>query len=95
MSSVFNRFRPQPADETTTPEQTYFQNLDDFLKDFEKPLDPDIELPLLVFTDSNDSHFSEESKLCVICQSEFSVGEELNVLRCTHKYHAACLAPWL
>ncbi len=32
---------------------------------------------------------------CVVCMSDFVAGERLLVLPCRHRFHKACIAPWL
>ncbi|SPO03427.1 uncharacterized protein DNG_06110 [Cephalotrichum gorgonifer] len=32
---------------------------------------------------------------CSICTDDFSVGEDVRVLPCSHKFHPACVDPWL
>jgi hypothetical protein len=32
---------------------------------------------------------------CSICTEDFTIGEEVRVLPCNHKYHPACIDPWL
>ncbi|CAL3967061.1 hypothetical protein PZA11_003483 [Diplocarpon coronariae] len=32
---------------------------------------------------------------CSICTEDFSTGEDVRVLPCNHKYHPACIDPWL
>lgn len=32
---------------------------------------------------------------CPICTEDFTVGEDVRVLPCNHKYHPACVDPWL
>lgn len=37
----------------------------------------------------------EENQGCSICTEDFAVGEDLRVLPCDHRYHPACIDPWL
>ena len=37
----------------------------------------------------------DEGHTCVICQDEFTAGEGLTTMPCTHTFHSACLHPWL
>ncbi|KAG9476163.1 hypothetical protein GDO78_002970 [Eleutherodactylus coqui] len=37
----------------------------------------------------------EAAESCVICMTEFKIGEEVTVLPCDHKYHHGCISPWL
>lgn len=32
---------------------------------------------------------------CSICTEDFKTGEDVRVLPCHHKYHPACIDPWL
>lgn len=32
---------------------------------------------------------------CSICTEDFTTGEDVRVLPCKHKYHPACIDPWL
>ncbi|KAI1117538.1 hypothetical protein F5Y14DRAFT_353081 [Nemania sp. NC0429] len=39
---------------------------------------------------------SEEDHLgCSICTEDFTIGEDVRVLPCNHKFHPACVDPWL
>ncbi|KAK4135578.1 hypothetical protein BT67DRAFT_254699 [Trichocladium antarcticum] len=42
-----------------------------------------------------DAGTAEEHLRCAICTEDFSVGEDVRVLPCTHKYHPPCIDPWL
>ncbi|KAB8303822.1 hypothetical protein EYC80_005195 [Monilinia laxa] len=37
----------------------------------------------------------EELLQCSICTEDFATGEDVRVLPCNHKYHPACIDPWL
>ena len=37
----------------------------------------------------------DEELSCSICTEDFTTGEEVRVLPCQHKYHPACIDPWL
>ena len=32
---------------------------------------------------------------CVVCMSDFEVGDKLRVLLCSHEYHVDCIDQWL
>ncbi len=51
-------------------------------------------LPINKFTLANNQNFSEENKLCTICQSNYEVGEEYMMLMCLHRFHQACVGQW-
>jgi len=36
-----------------------------------------------------------ESPMCSICTDDFERGQDIRVLPCDHKFHAACVDPWL
>jgi Ring finger domain len=38
---------------------------------------------------------ADNSISCSICTEDFTLGEELRVLPCNHKFHALCVDPWL
>ena len=38
---------------------------------------------------------NEEQLGCSICTEDFTTGEDVRVLPCQHKYHPACIDPWL
>lgn len=41
-------------------------------------------------------HFiGDESESCPVCMENFIKGETIYVLPCLHKYHRACIMPWL
>jgi hypothetical protein len=41
------------------------------------------------------SGIPEESQGCSICTEDFTVGEDVRVLPCNHKFHPPCIDPWL
>lgn len=42
-----------------------------------------------------DGRASEEHLGCSICTEDFTVGEDVRVLPCDHKFHPPCIDPWL
>lgn len=45
---------------------------------------------------SGHEHAVREGELgCSICTEDFTTGEDVRVLPCQHKYHPACIDPWL
>jgi hypothetical protein len=45
---------------------------------------------------SQDGDVNTEGDLgCSICTEDFTRGEDVRVLPCNHKYHPACIDPWL
>lgn len=36
-----------------------------------------------------------ENPMCSICTDDFEKGQDIRVLPCDHKFHAACVDPWL
>jgi len=44
---------------------------------------------------SADGRKSEDRLGCSICTDDFEVGEDVRVLPCNHKFHPACIDPWL
>ncbi|KAL2324433.1 hypothetical protein Fmac_023491 [Flemingia macrophylla] len=39
--------------------------------------------------------FKKERKVCAVCLEDFVEEQEVMKLSCSHKYHSACLLPWL
>eukprot|EP01048_Picozoa_sp_COSAG05_P004754 COSAG05_NODE_267_length_12595_cov_7.076905_14_plen_287_part_00 len=37
----------------------------------------------------------DDPEMCAVCYDDFRDGQEVTVLPCSHRYHAACVAPWL
>ncbi|KAK0635046.1 hypothetical protein B0T17DRAFT_474368, partial [Bombardia bombarda] len=50
-----------------------------------------------VATDAGDNHQESDSEHlgCSICTEDFTVGEDVRVLPCNHKFHPPCIDPWL
>lgn len=46
-------------------------------------------------TRSNDRKGEDEHLGCSICTDDFTVGEDVRVLPCNHKFHPPCIDPWL
>jgi hypothetical protein len=44
---------------------------------------------------SGEEAASEGELGCSICTEDFTTGEDVRVLPCNHKYHPACIDPWL
>ncbi len=44
---------------------------------------------------ANGDGAGEEHLGCSICTEDFTVGEDVRVLPCGHKFHPACVDPWL
>ncbi|KAK7921115.1 Receptor-likey region transmembrane domain-containing protein 1 [Apiospora marii] len=42
-----------------------------------------------------DGHENDENLGCSICTEDFTVGEDVRVLPCDHKFHPGCVDPWL
>ncbi|GAB7357078.1 hypothetical protein MBLNU459_g7892t1 [Dothideomycetes sp. NU459] len=38
---------------------------------------------------------NDEALVCSICTDDFETGQDLRVLPCDHKFHPACIDPWL
>jgi hypothetical protein len=43
----------------------------------------------------NTKQEGDEHLGCSICTDDFTVGEDVRVLPCDHKFHPACIDPWL
>ncbi|KAK4938116.1 hypothetical protein LTR10_021356 [Elasticomyces elasticus] len=48
-----------------------------------------------VATNNPDGRDAEGHLGCSICTEDFNKGEEVRVLPCNHKFHPACVDPWL
>ncbi|KAI2625492.1 hypothetical protein GGS21DRAFT_304639 [Xylaria nigripes] len=44
---------------------------------------------------SNERQSGDDHLGCSICTEDFTVGEDVRVLPCNHKFHPACVDPWL
>lgn len=49
-------------------------------------------LPVVIVTDADAAN---ENVVCAVCKEEFVVGERVNQLACSHRYHEDCIVPWL
>lgn len=61
-----------------------------------QPVPPELleALPQNIFTAANQQNFSDENKLCTICQGNYEVGEKYLMLMCLHRFHVQCIKPW-
>jgi hypothetical protein len=48
-------------------------------------------LPLQEFTQANKENFSEENKMCTICQCNYEVGDKFIIVPCLHRFHKDCV----
>ena len=46
----------------------------------------------LVYTQMSGN---EDDKLCLVCQDDFEIGNELRELSCLHRFHVQCIDEWL
>ncbi|KAI0137308.1 RING-7 protein [Xylariales sp. AK1849] len=44
---------------------------------------------------NNNGNVNDEHLGCTICTEDFTVGEDVRVLPCDHKFHPPCIDPWL
>lgn len=51
-------------------------------------------LPLQVYSEANKQNFSEENKMCTICQCNYEVGEKFIIVPCLHRFHKDCVCKW-
>ena len=52
------------------------------------------QLPVSKFTEANILNFSEENKICIICQCNYEIGEEYIIVPCLHRFHKDCVSQW-
>ncbi|PSR77793.1 hypothetical protein BD289DRAFT_509295 [Coniella lustricola] len=45
--------------------------------------------------DHSNGTGNDDSLVCSICTDDFTVGEDVRVLPCNHKFHPQCVDPWL
>lgn len=48
-----------------------------------------------ITSQEKESEANESGLGCSICTEDFTKGEDVRVLPCKHKYHPACIDPWL
>lgn len=60
----------------------------------ESGIGPDIQ-PAASISGQSTAESAEENLGCSICTEDFLRGEDVRVLPCNHKYHPACIDPWL
>ncbi|KAI1418144.1 hypothetical protein F5Y13DRAFT_150656 [Hypoxylon sp. FL1857] len=61
-------------------------------------LNPTSEPPAATTSDesrANDRQMEDEHLGCSICTEDFTVGQDVRVLPCDHKFHPQCIDPWL
>lgn len=52
-------------------------------------------IPRVVFDADVAAVCGANEEVCSICYDAFSAGDEVAVLPCSHRYHAACVGAWL
>lgn len=51
-------------------------------------------LPTNKFTEANKKNFSDENKMCTICQMNYEVDDEYIIVPCLHRFHSSCCKQW-
>lgn len=74
---------PHPVAETTQQSNT------------EAGIGPDTHAEIEHSKDESSGIKDEDTLGCSICTEDFQKGEDVRVLPCNHKYHPACIDPWL
>lgn len=59
------------------------------------PSNPNSPPPTAPETPTSAKEPTSDSLSCSICTEDFTLGEELRVLPCNHKFHPLCVDPWL
>ena len=77
---------PRPS----TPQATWYEAASSATK-----TDADPSAAAVPPQDSDSSKEVRDSPNCSICTEDFTLGEELRVLPCNHKFHPLCVDPWL
>eukprot|EP01068_Selenidium_serpulae_P014763 Selendium_serpulae@DN6140_c2_g1_i12.p1 len=53
------------------------------------------QLPSTTFTENMEKNADEDNSQCMICFEEYAVGDVVRFLPCMHRFHTACVDPWL
>eukprot|EP00802_Teleaulax_amphioxeia_P012808 Tamp_12853.p1 GENE.Tamp_12853~~Tamp_12853.p1 ORF type:complete len:243 (-),score=44.85 Tamp_12853:1045-1773(-) len=57
------------------------------------------DLPMFVLKEEQVKAFaqgdSQDHSSCIICLTEYTVGDKMRMLPCMHKFHMSCIDPWL
>lgn len=98
MESVENNTHPSATPAVTAPPIAAAK--DSLPKPTTPPPTSPLESGIGAATKADSTHsvgadMSEENPGCSICTEDFTTGEDVRVLPCNHKYHPACIDPWL
>jgi hypothetical protein len=92
--SLFLPFRSAP-DVSFSSTQSYEQTLDTLFRQYQPQGSPAASKEFVESLSRVTLTEDEKDSRCIVCQDSFSAGDEIVELPCEHKYHSACLRPWL
>lgn len=84
----------EDSDDSAPSENATYEELLEWEQKRTTTSDPILKSLLDVFPEAKATQ-NDVGKQCMICLEDYNIGDEIVTITCMHRYHKACVAPWI